>query len=280
MDSPLLGAHKRSRSSRWTSKASWFACVARAAGGPGLAWTWLCALAAVTNSVLFMVETDEAVMSSSGPQLAAADAVVCAVLLADWLLRLLTITADVRFGRLGPVWGRVAWAWTRLALVDAAAALPVLASLTVPHPAGASAVNDPWAPWLWLGALRVLSLLKLERYSRSFATLVRVLHGKRGQLWASLVAALAALAVSATGLYLAELRSAKPLRSVIEASYLAFTTLTTVRETPPRGAAARRRCRRAASAPSRARTKRRLPKGSLKRSPLPAMCGPSAGWLR
>ncbi|KAA0148183.1 hypothetical protein FNF29_06842 [Cafeteria roenbergensis] len=175
-----------------------------------------------------MLETDRDLAECCSGGFRAADGVTGGILAIDWALRLSSCVADVRFGRLGGLWGRVAFALTRLSLLDALAAVPVLLSLLVPHPEAEVFEDNPWAPWLWVGALRVLSLLKLERYSRSYAALVRVVYSKRGQLWASLVAALAALAVSATTLYLAELHSPKPLRSVIEAGYLAFITLTTV----------------------------------------------------
>ena len=191
-------------------------------------WAWVCAAAAVGNALLFMLETDRDLAECCSGGFRAADGVTGGILAIDWALRLSSCVADVRFGRLGGLWGRVAFALTRLSLLDALAAVPVLLSLLVPHPEAEVFEDNPWAPWLWVGALRVLSLLKLERYSRSYAALVRVVYSKRGQLWASLVAALAALAVSATALYLAELHSPKPLRSVIEAGYLAFITLTTV----------------------------------------------------
>lgn len=140
-----------------------------------------------------------------------------AIFLLEYLARLYACTSgpDPRYHH--PVWGRVRFALTPMAIVDMVAIAPLFLLLAL-------GVN--------LGSLRILRLLrvlKLMRYSPATASLGRVIYNERKSLGGALVIFSVVLLLSSTATYYAE-RAAQPVTfgSIPAAMWWAMAALTTV----------------------------------------------------
>ncbi len=140
-----------------------------------------------------------------------------AIFLVEYVARLYACTSspDARFHH--PVWGRVRFALTPMAIVDLLAIAPLFLLL-------AFGVN--------LGSLRILRLLrvlKLLRYSPATASLGRVMYNERKSLGGAVVIFSVVLLLSSTATYYAE-RAAQPVAfgSIPAAMWWAMAALTTV----------------------------------------------------
>lgn len=136
----------------------------------------------------------------------------------EYVLRLYSCTTDTRYSH--PVWGRLRFMVSPMAIVDLLAVGPFIV-LAIVSPttdlAGATLV------------LRLLRLLKLFRYSHALTVFGRVLNNKANQLVAALVAIGVLLVFSSTLVYFAE-HSAQPevFSSMPETMWWGIITLTTV----------------------------------------------------
>jgi voltage-gated potassium channel len=138
----------------------------------------------------------------------------------EYLLRLWSCTAAPRFR--GAVRGRLRMALTPMALIDLVAIAPSYVELLLPGT-------------LDLRFLRVLRLLRLFRLLRSsriaeaFATLVRVLQGKRVELAVSLAIVVVAMLLAAGAIYVAERgEPGTQFTSIPRAMWWAVETITTI----------------------------------------------------
>lgn len=139
---------------------------------------------------------------------------------AEYVLRLWTCVVDPRFA--GPVRGRLRMALSPMALVDLLAIAPFYVELFVP---GAIDLR-------FLRALRLLRLMRLMRIghvAEAFATVTRVLQGKRTQLLVSLAVVLVAIFISAGALYVAEHgHEGTSFTSIPRAMWWSVVTITTI----------------------------------------------------
>lgn len=119
-----------------------------------------------------------------------------------------------------PVWGRLRWSITPLALVDLLAIAPFYA--------GALLVLDLRVLRI-LRLLRIARVLKLARYSRSLQTMGRVLRSKRRELGITLFACALLLVLAASLMWIAE-HEVQPTAfpDIPHALWWAIVTLTTV----------------------------------------------------
>jgi voltage-gated potassium channel len=142
------------------------------------------------------------------------------VFTAEYLLRLWSCTADPRFT--GAVRGRLRMALTPMALIDLMAIAPFYVELLLP---GTLDLR-------FLRVLRLLRLFRLLRHSRiaeSFATMVRVLQGKRVELAVSLAIVVVAMLIAAGAIYVAERGEPGTLfTSIPSAMWWAVETITTI----------------------------------------------------
>ena len=136
----------------------------------------------------------------------------------EYLLRVYSCTAGESYSH--PVWGRVRFVLSPMAIIDLLAVAPFyLVMLFAPG------TNIAGAPLL----LRMLRLLKLFRYSRSLRIFARVLREKANQLIAAFFATVVLLIFSSSLVYFAE-RGAQPeaFPSIPATMWWGIITLTTV----------------------------------------------------
>jgi voltage-gated potassium channel len=169
------------------------------------------------NVVMVVMETVEPVHSRFHRWFWAVEVASVAVFTVEYALRLWTATLLPGYAH--PVWGRVRWALSPMALVDLLAILPFY--LTMTH--------------VDLRVLRVLRLArvfrvaKMARYARALRTLGRAVHSERENLLSALTILGLVLVVAASLMYYAE-REAQPeaFSSIPAAMWWAIVTLTTV----------------------------------------------------
>lgn len=135
----------------------------------------------------------------------------------EYILRIWSCTVKLHYRH--PIWGRVRYIITPLALIDLLAILPFFLPLLSPQlRIGRS-----------LRLLRLFRVLKLNRYTDSLRILGRVLRLKQEELLLSLFVLAVLLAVASTMIYFAE-HDAQPeaFSSIPEAMWWGTITLTTV----------------------------------------------------
>lgn len=133
----------------------------------------------------------------------------------EYLLRLWSVTVDLRYAR--PIAGRLRYAITPLALIDLAAVLPFYLQVQ-----GTLALRS-------LRVFRAARIFKLGRYSRALQSLGQAFVTKRAELCVTVLAIGVLLVVTATFMYYAE-RDAQPeaFSSIPAAMWWGIVTLTTV----------------------------------------------------
>lgn len=142
-------------------------------------------------------------------------AVVCFTIL--YILQLWSCTIDIRYTH--PLWGRLRYAITPLAIIDLLAILPFYLLLLFPDVALIESTD----------LLRLLRLLKLIKYSEALQTILRVIKIKKDELIMTLVAVFILLIFASSVMFFAE-REAQPeaFPSIPAAMWWGVVTLTTV----------------------------------------------------
>lgn len=141
-----------------------------------------------------------------------------AVFSIEYALRLWTCTSDPRYAR--PVWGRIRYAFTFLALVDLIAILPFYLPL---------ATTVDLRVLRALRLIRLLRVMKLARYSESVHFLGRVLKRTRDEIAVTVFVTALLVVVAASLIYVTE-HDAQPdkFSSIPASMWWAVVTLTTV----------------------------------------------------
>jgi len=171
----------------------------------------------VGNVAAVILETVQSVQAEYGLAFEAFERVSVAVFTAEYLLRVWCCTVDPRYAH--PVWGRLRFALSFMALVDLVSILPSIV------PGGALDLRFVRS----LRLARLARTLKIARHSRALQTLGRVLRAKREDLVITVIAG-GVLLICASGLvYFAE-RDAQPQQfsSIPAAMWWGAVTLTTV----------------------------------------------------
>ncbi len=133
----------------------------------------------------------------------------------EYLLRLFSITADSRYAH--PLWGRIRYALTPMALVDLASILP-----TYFQASGFIAARA-------LRLVRIFRIFKLGHYSAAVRSLNRALVTKRAELAVTVFVIGILLVLVSTGMYYAENAEQPDKFSSIPATmWWGIVTLTTV----------------------------------------------------
>lgn len=135
----------------------------------------------------------------------------------EYFLRLWVVTED-RSGRFShPVWGRLRYMMTPLAIIDFLAVFPF-------YFAGLLGVD-----LMVLRMFRALRMLKMVRYSPALATLGRVYWAERKSVMAALMIMLTMLLLSSTLMWMVEYRvQPEAFASIPHAMWWSIATLTTV----------------------------------------------------
>jgi voltage-gated potassium channel len=152
------------------------------------------------------------------------DAVSVAIFTVEYLLRLWSCTQEPAYSH--PLWGRLRWMFSPMAIIDLLAFAPFYVALVVRH----EAVDLRVVRLLRL--VRILRLLKLTRHSEALQTLWRVVYSKRHDLANSLMLLSLLVVLFASLAYVFE-HGADPEKpdhfsSIPAAMWWAVVTLTTV----------------------------------------------------
>lgn len=134
---------------------------------------------------------------------------------AEYLLRVWSCTADPQYA--SPVSGRIKYIFSPLALLDLIAIVPFYAPFVTT------------ADLRIFRILRLLTLLKLTRYSGEFSLFARVLTSKKTEIIISAVAVVLLLILSSTLMFFAEHeKQPQAFSNIPDAMWWAVVTLSTV----------------------------------------------------
>ncbi|WP_416671127.1 ion transporter [Egbenema bharatensis] len=136
----------------------------------------------------------------------------------EYLLRLWCCTTSPHYRH--PVWGRLRWMVTPLAIVDLIAVLPFYLAI---------ALGLPARSLITLRAFRFFRVFKAGRYFESLHSILRVFYRKREALYISLMTVLILLLIASSLMYLIE-HNAQPeaFGSIPATLWWGISTLTTV----------------------------------------------------
>jgi voltage-gated potassium channel len=174
-------------------------------------------LLVIVNVIAAVCETVPSIAADHRTLLTFIETVSVVIFVAEFLLRLWAAREDPVRARRGPLHARLAWLRSPAGIVDFVSTLPfVIAFFTS-------------VDFRVLGLLRLLSVLKLARYSPGFRSLVEAIRIERHALVACLAILSVAVLVAATAMYVAE-REIQPDKfgTVPDAMWWAVTTITTV----------------------------------------------------
>lgn len=171
------------------------------------------------NVIAVVLETVPELDAIAHDYFAAFEAISVAVFSVEYVARVWSAVEDPAYGRSGPVFGRLRFAKTPLALVDLFAVLPSLLPM----------MGFDLRLLRGVRLFRLVRILKLTRYSGSLQTLGRVFRRARRQLVLTLSGVAFLLLVASAVMYYAE-HAAQPeqFSSIPEAMWWGIVTLTTL----------------------------------------------------
>ena len=171
------------------------------------------------NAVALIVGTVEEINQLSPQAFQIFEIVSVAVFTVEYLLRVWSCTADPKYSH--PVWGRLRFIVSPMALIDLLATLPFYVGLFP---------NLYRLDLRFLRAVRLLArLARLGRHSSGIRTLSRVVYAKRGELLTVLLVLSVLLLIASSLMFFAE-NGAQPdkFSNIPQAMWWSVITLTTV----------------------------------------------------
>ena len=147
------------------------------------------------------------------------EAISVAIFTVEYVLRVWSCTVNPKYAH--PVWGRLRFVLSPLALIDLLAILPIYVVFFV---------NLHGLDLRFLRVVRLLArIVRLGRYFTSLRTLGRVVHAKRGELFAVVSVLFLLLVMTSSLVFFAE-HDAQPdeFASIPNAMWWSIITLTTV----------------------------------------------------
>ena len=179
-------------------------------------------LLAITVSIVGLVAGTVSRINEFSPVLFVGIEVVTVMIFSvEWVVRLWSCVEDPSGRYRHPLWGRVRYVLTPMALIDLLAVLPFYIVLAFP---------DLGVDLRFLRAVRLgARVARLSRYSRTMTILGRVLRNTRGELVAVIAAMSLILLIASSLMYFAE-HEAQPdkFASIPASMWWAIVTLTTV----------------------------------------------------
>jgi voltage-gated potassium channel len=171
----------------------------------------------LANVAAVVLETVEPLAKAYGSAFDVFEYISVAIFAVEYAARLYACTAGPREHFRHPLWGRLRFMLTPMAVIDLVAILPLFLGLLFGLDLGS------------LRMLRILRVLKLMRYSPAMAMLGRVVYNERRGLAGALVIFIVVLLLSATLLYYVE-REVQPktFGSIPDSMWWAMAALTTV----------------------------------------------------
>ncbi|MDA8231108.1 MAG: ion transporter [Magnetospirillum sp.] len=178
---------------------------------------WFLIALIVLNVIAVTIESVEHLSLAHGPIFHAFDDLSVGVFSVEYLLRLWTAVELPEARYRHPVWGRLRWIVSPMALIDLVAILPFYLGFLVEVDLRATRM------------LRVLRIFKLSRYSTALNVMVAVARQEARAIGATLFVMLVVLVVSSSLMYLFEHQAQPHIFSDIPTSmWWAVVTLTTL----------------------------------------------------
>lgn len=172
----------------------------------------------ILNILAVILETVDALAGRYGLLFEQFDNSSVAIFTVEYCLRLWVCTKNGRYR--GPIWGRVRFALTPLAIIDLLVLLPFYLPLFFRFDLRVMRA---------LRLIRLVRILKMHRYSRTMSLFGRILYNKKEELLVSASMMMLVLLFASFGIYLLE-KVAQPdaFSSIPAAMWWAIVTLTTV----------------------------------------------------
>ncbi len=172
------------------------------------------------NVTASIVETDVEIATTGQRFFHWFEVVSVLIFTAEYILRLWSCTVDPRFQ--GVVAGRIRMAMTPMASIDLVSIAPFFVELLLPGTLDLRFLRV-------LRLLRLLRLMRVTRVADAFATVTRVLQGKRVELAVSLAVVVVAMLLSAGAIYVAERNEPGTLfTSIPHSMWWSIETITTI----------------------------------------------------
>ncbi len=171
------------------------------------------------NVVALILGTVEEIYQASPLAFYLFEAISVGIFTVEYLLRVWSCTADPKYAH--PLWGRLRFIFSSLALIDLLAILPVYLVVFV---------NLQGLDLRFLRVVRLLArIVRLGRYFSGLRTLGRVIHSKRGELLAVISVLFLLLVMASSLMFFAE-HEAQPeeFANIPKAMWWSIITLTTV----------------------------------------------------
>ncbi|NQV57204.1 MAG: ion transporter [Rhodospirillales bacterium] len=183
----------------------------------GIAFDYFMILLIIANVFAIILETVEHIFDAAPEFFFWFEIFSVAVFTIEYLLRVWAVTEDPKHGYGHPVWGRLRFMISPMAVVDLLAFLPFYLSAFL------------GLDLRMLRVIRLLRLLKLSRYSPALSVIGAVVVAQQRALMAALLVMLIALLFSSSILFALE-REVQPdkFSSIPDAMWWAVATLTTV----------------------------------------------------
>ncbi len=171
----------------------------------------------IVSVVAIVLESEPGIYNRHKTLFIAIELFVVAVFIVEYLLRVWTVVDSPRQRYRHPLWGRLRYMVTPMALIDLLAILPVLIGFFV--------YND----LMILRGLRLVRVLKLTHHSHSMDLLLAVLKQERNTILSALFILCVLIILAATGIHMVE-REVQPeaYGTIPRAIWWATVTLTTV----------------------------------------------------
>lgn len=166
-----------------------------------------------------VLETDAAIVAMAPGVFRSFEIVSVVVFTTEYVLRVWSAVEDPRFAS---SFGRLRFALQPMALIDLASFAPFYATLLAPGTFDLRYLRV-------LRLLRIFRLLRSRKISEAFATLARVIQGKRAEIGVTLAVVAAAMLLSAGAMYMVEHDQPNTaFTSIPRAMWWAIVTVTTI----------------------------------------------------
>lgn len=170
------------------------------------------------NILVVLLETEHDFYLAYEELLTLVSIVSIGIFSVEYLLRLWVCTENPRFH--SPVYGRVRYALTPLAIFDLLAIMPFYVPLLLPFDLRILRI---------FRLTRIFSVLKLGRYSNAWDTFIRVLRSKKEELAISAIIIFIVLTISSTAMYYLEHQvQPEKFSSILNSMWWGIVTLSTV----------------------------------------------------